>query len=54
MRESHLIKKLWQGGPAFEEILSGYPDLDREDIQQALEYAAWLTQEEVHLIEVQQ
>ena len=31
----------------FEEILEGYPDLEREDIQQALEYAAWLTREEV-------
>ena len=40
-------------GASFEEILNGYPDLDREDIQQALEYAAWLTQEEIHPIEVQ-
>jgi uncharacterized protein (DUF433 family) len=36
-------------GATFEEILEGYPDLEREDIQQAIEYAAWLTQEEVHL-----
>ena len=34
-------------GASFEEILAGYPDLEREDIQQAIEYAAWLTQEEV-------
>lgn len=34
-------------GATFEEILEGYPDLEREDIQQALEYAAWLTREEV-------
>ena len=40
-------------GAGFEEILEGYPDLDREDIQQALEYAAWLTREEVHPIEAQ-
>ena len=40
-------------GASFEEILEGYPDLDREDIQQALEYAAWLTKEEVHPIEAQ-
>ncbi len=40
-------------GASFEEILEGYPDLDREDIQQALEYAAWLTREEVHPIEAQ-
>ena len=31
-----------------DEVLADYPDLEREDIQQALEYAAWLTQEEVH------
>jgi uncharacterized protein (DUF433 family) len=34
-------------GATFEEILQGYPDLEREDIQQAIEYAAWLTREEV-------
>ena len=32
----------------FDEILEGYPDLEKEDIQQAVEYAAWLTQEEIH------
>ena len=36
-------------GATFEEILAGYPDLEREDIQQAVEYAAWLTQEEIHI-----
>jgi uncharacterized protein (DUF433 family) len=35
-------------GASVEEILDGYPDLEAEDIQQALEYAGWLTQEEVH------
>jgi len=35
-------------GANFEEILSEYPDLEKEDIEQAIEYAAWLTQEEVH------
>lgn len=35
-------------GASYEEILDGYPDLEREDIQQSIEYAAWLTQEEVH------
>jgi uncharacterized protein (DUF433 family) len=34
-------------GATFDEILAGYPDLEREDIQQALEYAAWLAQEQV-------
>jgi uncharacterized protein (DUF433 family) len=35
-------------GATFDEILGGYPDLEREDIQQAIEYAAWLTEEQVH------
>jgi len=29
-----------------------YPDLEREDICQALEYAAWLAHEEVHPVEI--
>ncbi len=32
---------------SFEEILEGYLDLEREDIEQAIEYGAWLTQEQV-------
>jgi uncharacterized protein (DUF433 family) len=36
-------------GATFDEILAGYPDLERDDIQQAVEYAAWLTQEEIHI-----
>ena len=35
-------------GASIKEIIGGYPDLEEEDIKQSLEYAAWLTQEEVH------
>ena len=34
-------------GSTFEEILADYPDLEEEDIRQALAYAAWLAQEQV-------
>ena len=34
-------------GATRDEVLQGYPDLEPEDIQQSLEYAAWLTHEEV-------
>ena len=34
-------------GATIDEILEGYPDLEREDVQQALEYAAWLTRDEI-------
>ena len=35
-------------GATVQEILYGYPDLEHEDIEQSLEYAAWLTQEEIY------
>ena len=35
-------------GATSQEILEDYPDLQPEDIRQALEYAAWLTQERIH------
>jgi uncharacterized protein (DUF433 family) len=37
-------------GASWEVVLGDYPDLVGDDIQQALIYAAWLTQEEVILI----
>jgi len=35
-------------GATIEEVLKEYPDLEAEDVRQALEYAAWLAQEEVY------
>jgi uncharacterized protein (DUF433 family) len=34
-------------GATVDEILEGFPDLEPQDVQQALEYAAWLTREEI-------
>jgi uncharacterized protein (DUF433 family) len=34
-------------GATWDEVLRGHPDLEREDVEQALEYAAWLTREEL-------
>jgi uncharacterized protein (DUF433 family) len=35
-------------GATHDEILREYPDLEPADLRQAMEYAAWLTLEEVH------
>ena len=42
-----LIVSLVAEGVSWDAILQDYPDLEREDIQQALAYAAWLTREEI-------
>ena len=34
-------------GATVEEILKGYPELESADVQQALQYAAWLTQDQI-------
>ena len=46
-----LILKLIANGMAREEILDAYPYLEPEDIQAALNYAAWLADESVHIVE---
>lgn len=40
-----MIVGLVAGGKSAQEVLEAYPYLEREDIKQALAYAAWRTQE---------
>jgi uncharacterized protein (DUF433 family) len=44
-----LIVNLVANGMSVEEILDEYPDLEAEDIQQALHYAAWAADDIVHI-----
>lgn len=47
-----LIVNLVANGMSTEEIIEAYPYLEPEDIRQALQYAAWLTEESVHPAEL--
>ena len=44
-----LIVNLVANGMSFNEILDEYPDLELEDIRQALRYAAWAADDTVYL-----
>jgi uncharacterized protein (DUF433 family) len=44
-----LVVNLVANGMAVEEILDEYPDLEAEDIQQALRYAAWAVDDVLHI-----
>jgi uncharacterized protein (DUF433 family) len=33
------------------EVLAAYPELDEEDVRQAMQYAAWLASDQLHLVE---
>ena len=45
-----LITNLIANGMSLEEIIEEYPDLEPEDIRQALRYVAWLAEEQVEQV----
>lgn len=46
-----LVLNLVASGMTTDQIMQDYPDLEPEDIRQALRYAAWLADESVHSLE---
>lgn len=44
-----LVVNLVANGMSVDEIIKEYPDIEPEDIKEALRYAAWITKEELHL-----
>jgi uncharacterized protein (DUF433 family) len=43
-----LVVNLVANGMSADEIIQEYPDLEPEDIKEALRYASWLAKEELH------
>ena len=41
------ILKLLGSGMTYEEVLTAYPELEKEDILQVIQYAAWLSGESI-------
>lgn len=44
-----LIVNLVANGIGFEDIIAEYPDLETEDIEEALRYAAWTADDTIHI-----
>lgn len=47
-----LVVKLVSVGKTTDEIIADYPELEREDIKQTLEFAAWVTSEKTYPVSV--
>jgi uncharacterized protein (DUF433 family) len=43
-----LVVNLVANGMTTDEIIKEYPDLEPDDVKEALLYASWLTREELH------
>jgi len=44
-----VILKLVAAGKSVPEIIAAYPELEPEDISQALQYAAWVVSDQLHV-----
>ena len=45
-----VILKMLASGKSIQDVLEAYPELEEEDIRQAIKYAAWVVSEQLHLV----
>jgi uncharacterized protein (DUF433 family) len=45
-----VILKMLGGGKSVQEVLEAYPELEAEDIHQAIKYAAWVVSDQIHIV----
>lgn len=45
-----VVLKMLGSGHSIEEVLEAYPELETEDVQQAIRYAAWVVSDQVQLV----
>lgn len=43
-----VILRMLAGGRSVDEVLDAYPELEAEDVRQAMRYAAWLVSDHIH------
>lgn len=42
-----VVLKMLAGGKSVPDVLQAYPELEAEDVQQALRYAAWIVSDQI-------
>ena len=45
-----VILRMLAGGRSFQEVLEAYPELETEDVQQAVQYAAWVVSDQIQMV----
>jgi len=45
-----VILKMLAGGKSIEEVIEAYPELEIEDVRQAMKYAAWVVSDQIHAV----
>lgn len=47
-----VILRMLAGGRTIRDVLNAYPELQAEDVRQAMQYAAWVVSDQVQLVPV--
>ncbi|MEN6333312.1 MAG: DUF433 domain-containing protein [Phycisphaerales bacterium] len=42
-----VVLKMLAGGKSVQDVLAAYPELEAEDVQQAMQYAAWVVSDQI-------
>jgi len=45
-----VVLKMLGAGKSIEQVLAAYPELEREDVRQAIQYAAWLASDQIRAV----
>ncbi len=45
-----VVLKMLAGGRSVEDVLRAYPELEAEDVQQAMRYAAWVVSDQMPVL----
>ncbi len=48
-----VILKMLAASKSIQEVLEAYPELEAEDVQQAIKYAAWVVSDQINLVSVE-
>jgi uncharacterized protein (DUF433 family) len=45
-----VILKMLGSGKSIEEVIAAYPELEAEDVREAIQYAAWLASDQIRAV----
>jgi uncharacterized protein (DUF433 family) len=45
-----VILKMLASGASIQDVLEAYPELEYEDVQQAIRYAAWVVSDQIQMV----
>jgi len=45
-----VILKMLGGGSSIQDVVEAYPELEEEDVKQAIKYAAWIVSDQIHMV----